>query len=667
MATQSTAERELIPKARGGPWTQAARRLVHKKVAFGALIVIVIIYGAGALAHWVAPESFRETPTSQLDELPNFANLTLSPFWEKDGTIFNSTPVGIFRSPNGGKTWLPSSEGIGNINVSLLSIASSEAGDTTLFAGTSKGVFRSTDEGETWEEVNEGLSNTNINHIVVSPNFEEDGLVFAALSGGVFRSTDRGESWSQVNNGFQAEAPKVFELAISPAFPRDATIFATASGRKAGSLQTSEGVFRSTDGGQTWEAVYEGNTGVGVDLSLVISPGFEGDGILYAGTSTGLLRFIDGGASWENINPALGARQLQDLIISPAFSQDSTLFAINKTGGIFRSMDGGRSWQPAQEGLTVTRILDVTISPEFAKDRTLFAGTVDGGLFQSVDGGDSWQQIEPQGVDTVLKKGPSLLNWPPSLDHPFGTDWLGRDYFSRIIYGIRTTVIITVASVLTGSLLIGLFMGATAGFFGGKIDNIILRVGEIFLAFPGILLVILIAATVRPRFEEWARSFESWSGIEGIVRSGAVDYFVVFAALTMFGWVGMARLVRGQILHLKESQYVDAARAMGASNARLITRHLLPNAISPVIVSVSMGMGSVAGAEIVLSFFGIGVQPPNPSLGRMIAENFGAANLSILRNDPHLILVPVFTIAIIIYAWNLLGDGLNDVLNPRTR
>ena len=288
---------------------------------------------------------------------------------------------------------------------------------------------------------------------------------------------------------------------------------------------------------------------------------------------------------------------------------------------------------------------------------------MDGGLFVTTNRGDTWSEL----ASTDLIEGPSIFRWPPSLEHPLGTDRIGRDLLSRVIYGIRTTVIITLASVLTGSLLIGVFMGAAAGYFGRRVDTVIMRTGDIFLAFPGILLIILIAATVKPRVVEWVRGFEDWSGIDGIVRSGGVDYFVVFASLTLFSWVGMARLVRGQLLWLKESQYVEAARAMGASNMRIIFRHLLPNALSPVIVSVSVGMGAVAGSEVVLSWFGIGIQPPNPSLGRMILENFGISNLSILRDDPHLLLVPAATIAILIYAWNLLGDGLNDVLNPRTR
>lgn len=252
----------------------------------------------------------------------------------------------------------------------------------------------------------------------------------------------------------------------------------------------------------------------------------------------------------------------------------------------------------------------------------------------------------------------------PSLDHWLGTDRAGRDILSRIMFGLRTTVIITVASIATGGLFLGIFMGAIAGYAGNRIDAIIMRIGEVFLAFPGLLMVILIAATLKPRALDLARSFEDATGIDGIVQSGAVDYFVIFGSLAAFGWVGMARLVRGQILSLKEKEFVEAARAAGASSKRILFIHVLPNALAPVIVSVSMGMGSIAGSEVVLSWLGVGIQPPVPSLGRMIYEN---GSIGVLRSDPILILPPVAVIALLIFAFNLLGDALNDVLNPKTR
>ncbi|MBI2832004.1 MAG: ABC transporter permease [Chloroflexi bacterium] len=253
---------------------------------------------------------------------------------------------------------------------------------------------------------------------------------------------------------------------------------------------------------------------------------------------------------------------------------------------------------------------------------------------------------------------------PPSADHPFGTDRLGRDMFSRIIYGIRTTVIVTTAAMVTGGLLLGLALGLISGYFGRWADNLIMRVGEVFLAFPDILLVILIAATLKPRVTEWVLNMEATTGISGVARSGFVDYLVVFGALAVVSWVGMARVVRGQVLSLKQSQYIMAARALGASNGRIIVHHIFPNLLPPIIVLVSVGMGSIAGAEVMLSWLGLGVQPPVPSLGAMIFDN---GDISILRTTPYLLLFPVATVAIIIFAFNLLGDALNDALNPRAR
>lgn len=252
----------------------------------------------------------------------------------------------------------------------------------------------------------------------------------------------------------------------------------------------------------------------------------------------------------------------------------------------------------------------------------------------------------------------------PSLNHPFGTDRLGRDMFSRVLFGVRTTVIVTIAAMAAGGLLLGLILGLVSGYFGRLADGLIMRIGEVFLAFPDILLVILIAATLKPRVTEWVLRLEETTGVSGIVRFGLVDYLVVFGALAIVSWVGMARVVRGQVLTLKQSQYVLAARALGASHLRIIFRHIFPNLLPPVIVLVSVGMGSIAGSEVMLSWLGLGVQPPVPSLGVMIWDN---GNIAVLRTNPYLLLFPVGIVAIIIFAFNLLGDALNDALNPRAR
>ena len=250
-----------------------------------------------------------------------------------------------------------------------------------------------------------------------------------------------------------------------------------------------------------------------------------------------------------------------------------------------------------------------------------------------------------------------------SWSHPFGTDRLGRDILTRVIYGLRTTVIITIVTLVTGSLVLGISLGLIAGYFGRLIDTIIMRVGEVSSAFPEIFLVLIFISTLKGPLTEWIRGIEDILGVS-IVSLGVADYLVLSLALAIFSWFGMARMVRGQVLQAREYQYVEAARAMGAPTPRILLRHVLPNVMGPVIVLVSAGLASVAGSEVFLSFLGIGVQPPTPSLGLMIFEN---ASISVLRTNPHLLLFPVGTLTVLLFTFNLLGDAVNDAFNPRAR
>jgi len=258
----------------------------------------------------------------------------------------------------------------------------------------------------------------------------------------------------------------------------------------------------------------------------------------------------------------------------------------------------------------------------------------------------------------------TAIRQAPSLDHWAGTDMKGRDVLTRVLWGIQNTLVITFVAISTGGLLIGVSLGLLAGYFGGKIDSFIMRIGEVFSSFPDILLVILLAATLRPRIVEWARWVEDNTLLDGVVKTGIADYFVVSFALVSFSWVGMARLVRGQVLSLKETQYVEAARSTGASTTRIMFVHLLPNAIGPIVVTVSMGMGSLVGTEIILSWLGLGIQPPRPSLGTMLLE---AGSISALRAVPWMLIAPGLVAWSLVLCWNLLGDALSDVLNPHTR
>ena len=246
----------------------------------------------------------------------------------------------------------------------------------------------------------------------------------------------------------------------------------------------------------------------------------------------------------------------------------------------------------------------------------------------------------------------------PSLAHLLGTDQLGRDMFSRILWGARSAVfVIVMVSVV--SLSIGIPLGAAAGYFGGWIETVIMRVADILFAFPGLLFIFLIAATIKPSILNWARDV----GLNDLARSGYLDYGVVIIALGVVGWAGLARLVRAQVLAVKEREFVIGARAIGVPTWKIISRHVLPNSLAPVIVALSMGMGDIALSEGYLSFLGIGLQPPNASWGNIIADNAGRY----WRTFPQmvwLVLIPGAVLASIVFAFNFLGDGLNEALNP---
>jgi peptide/nickel transport system permease protein len=246
----------------------------------------------------------------------------------------------------------------------------------------------------------------------------------------------------------------------------------------------------------------------------------------------------------------------------------------------------------------------------------------------------------------------------PSAQHWFGTDALGRDMFSRVVWGARSAVFVIVM-VTVVDLALGLPLGAMAGYFGGWIDTLVMRVADILFAFPGLLFVFFIAATIKPGILAWAKSV----GLGDLARSGYLDYAVVIIALGVVGWAGLARLVRAQVLTIKEREYVISAHAIGVPTWKVIFRHVLPNSIAPIVVALSMGMGDIALSEGYLSFLGIGLQPPAPSWGNILADNAGRY----WRTFPQmiwLVLIPGLVLAAVVFAFNFLGDGLNEALNP---
>jgi len=243
----------------------------------------------------------------------------------------------------------------------------------------------------------------------------------------------------------------------------------------------------------------------------------------------------------------------------------------------------------------------------------------------------------------IAPQDPAHIDLParlmgPSAAHWFGSDELGRDILSRIIYGARISMLVGTCVVAT-SLTLGLILGSIAGYYGGFLDRFLnVVVMNAFMSFPGILLAIAFVAFLGP------------------------GLFNVVLALSIGGWVGYARLVRAQVLAVKEREFVEAARALGASDLRIIVRHILPNIIQPVIVQAAIGMAGAILAEATMSFLGLGAPPPTATWGSML--NDGRSHLF---DAPHLVVFPAVAVMLAVLSFNFVGDGLRDYLDPRAR
>ena len=260
---------------------------------------------------------------------------------------------------------------------------------------------------------------------------------------------------------------------------------------------------------------------------------------------------------------------------------------------------------------------------------------------------DARPLLAPYGYKEVdfenTRASPGLQRTPEGrFPHIMGTDKYGRDVFSRIIYGGR----ISIAVGVFGSLVImvfGLTYGSVSGYLGGRVDTLMMRFVDIMYAFPTLLFIILIMVILG-----------STAGLPAIRN--------MVLGISLVSWMGTARLVRGQFLSIKEKEYTLAARMVGARDLAIIARHLLPNSLGPIIVSVTLGIPQLIMFEATLSFIGLGVPPPFPSWGQMLNEGWRA-----IRADPHLIFFPAFTLSLIMLAFNFLGDGLRDALDPQMR
>jgi ABC-type dipeptide/oligopeptide/nickel transport system permease subunit len=243
----------------------------------------------------------------------------------------------------------------------------------------------------------------------------------------------------------------------------------------------------------------------------------------------------------------------------------------------------------------------------------------------------------------VARHDPLAIDLSRQLLSPSGTNWLGtdiqgRDVWARLVYGARVSL---AAGIISQSiaLTLGIVLGLLAGYYGRWLDEIVMRLADVTLAFPTLLLLIAMVAALQP------------------------SLMVVFVTIGVVGWAGMARLVRGQVLVVRELEYVQAVRALGAGDLRIIARHVLPGVIAPVVIAATLGVAAAIMAESALSFLGLGVQPPTPSWGAMIADG---RDLSQLRNAPWTSLFPGLAIGVAVLGFNLLGDALRDAMDPRT-
>ena len=253
------------------------------------------------------------------------------------------------------------------------------------------------------------------------------------------------------------------------------------------------------------------------------------------------------------------------------------------------------------------------------------------------------------------------LRQPPSPDHWMGTDAVGRDMFSRVLMSIQTAVLVgVIVSLIVG--VVGTLTGALAALMGGMVDTVSVWIMDALLNFPVLWLAAFVTVVARPPIQQLALSAYELTGWAVWQDTVVLDYMVVFTVLAFVSWAPLGRVVRGQVLSLREKEFIEAQVAIGASYWWITTRHLVPNVLGQVIVQLSFGIGGIMLAESALSFLGIGIQPPGASLGNLIS-----IGMESWRSDPHLVAMPGLVLALIILAFVFVGDALNDALNPRIR
>jgi len=267
------------------------------------------------------------------------------------------------------------------------------------------------------------------------------------------------------------------------------------------------------------------------------------------------------------------------------------------------------------------------------------------------------QNVVPEWITNIF---PTMKPYARlSSEYPFGADYVGRDLFSRIVYGARVSLAVAFIGPLI-SLLIGVLYGSVSGYFGGRVDNIMMRIVDVLYAFPSLLFIILLLAFFRSTIADVEPG--TFRYYMSKVDESMGGMFFIFVGIGLTAWETMARLTRGQVLSIREKEFIEAAHTIGASNMRIMFRHILPNILGPLVVAETLAIPGYISTEAFLSFIGLGVNPPTPSWGAMISD--GAQTL---RSYPNQTIFPALALAVTMFAFNFLGDGLRDALDPRLR